>query len=472
MKNHKREFNSNQSAEESNISSSIGANVRRSQKKIKQQKVDDNTVDFYSSFENYRGKSYEELILSEASSEYVPIPKRISNKEQQTPFKLVKVIRYLSAGAAFVLVFTALIAMQPFKLTRAHLSEEAKTKQESNVRPAVLRLSDNDSIKLLDRSGKVSVETVANEEAKKVNVISDSAEVYAPVAAELNVPAQTVTSAVTPEVNTANMAESTTAVPVVQPQQNTNTADTKVASGINSSVNNESTQSNENLNIEEINRPVNADRVANVTEQPEVPATEAKSELVTDTASTQSTSQKVEMTESPTTTTEPKTEVPTTTQPLDYKINGDVIDLDQSSSSSNSKGYKHSEKEMNMLYHLVAAEAGHDWDYNGQLRIARVVANRLNSGRYGNTLEDVITYPKQFTPVEDGTYMSRQPSEIQIKAAQDAMNGAGSDIFDDKVIGFCTKECYETNPYFRDETQLKVVEEYNGVVFFKFAWDD
>ena len=73
-------------------------------------------------------------------------------------------------------------------------------------------------------------------------------------------------------------------------------------------------------------------------------------------------------------------------------------------------------------------EAGNQ-PYEGQLAVASVVMNRLNSGLWGNTLAEVIYAPYQFEATGTSAFqnaLSTGGSETSLKAAQDALNGANN----------------------------------------------
>ena len=80
------------------------------------------------------------------------------------------------------------------------------------------------------------------------------------------------------------------------------------------------------------------------------------------------------------------------------------------------------------LYLLAAityCEAGVE-PYEGQLAVANVVLNRLKSGRYGSTLEDVIYAPYQFTGCQLSSFswaLKTGGSESCLQAAREALEG-------------------------------------------------
>lgn len=81
-----------------------------------------------------------------------------------------------------------------------------------------------------------------------------------------------------------------------------------------------------------------------------------------------------------------------------------------------------------LLACLVYAEAGSE-PYEGKLATANIVLNRLNSGKYGNTISDVINAPGQFSVVRLGTFaaaLSSGPNSQSIQAANEALSGVNN----------------------------------------------
>ena len=60
--------------------------------------------------------------------------------------------------------------------------------------------------------------------------------------------------------------------------------------------------------------------------------------------------------------------------------------------------------------------------YNGQVAVAAVILNRVNSPSFPNTVAGVIFEPRAFTAVADGqTWL--EPNPTSKKAVMDAING-------------------------------------------------
>ena len=68
------------------------------------------------------------------------------------------------------------------------------------------------------------------------------------------------------------------------------------------------------------------------------------------------------------------------------------------------------EKEKNMLLKLGMAECGEDGCTTCIALVMRTVLNRVESGRFGNSIRNVIFALDQFTPVTDGSYYSAEPN--------------------------------------------------------------
>lgn len=91
----------------------------------------------------------------------------------------------------------------------------------------------------------------------------------------------------------------------------------------------------------------------------------------------------------------------------------------QSTSSSSGGGYSNSD--LNLLAHLVYAEARGE-SYTGQVAVAAVVLNRVKNSSFPNTVSGVIYQSGAFSVVADGQ-INLTPNQTAISAAQDAING-------------------------------------------------
>ena len=89
--------------------------------------------------------------------------------------------------------------------------------------------------------------------------------------------------------------------------------------------------------------------------------------------------------------------------------------------SSTSTGSTYSNSDLNLLAHLVYAEARGE-SYTGQVAVASVVLNRVKSSSFPNTVAGVIYQRGAFSVVDDGQ-INLTPNQTAISAAQDAING-------------------------------------------------
>ena len=79
--------------------------------------------------------------------------------------------------------------------------------------------------------------------------------------------------------------------------------------------------------------------------------------------------------------------------------------------------------ETELLARIVHAEAKGE-PYLGQIAVASVVLNRVDSPDFPNTLAGVIYQPGAFEPVMNGTINQDVPKDATArKAAQEALNG-------------------------------------------------
>lgn len=90
-------------------------------------------------------------------------------------------------------------------------------------------------------------------------------------------------------------------------------------------------------------------------------------------------------------------------------------------SSGSSSSSSLSSSDLNLLARCVYAEARGE-SYVGQVAIAAVVLNRVESPSFPNTIAGVIYQPYAFTAVNDGQ-INLTPNSTAYKAAQDALNG-------------------------------------------------
>lgn len=78
--------------------------------------------------------------------------------------------------------------------------------------------------------------------------------------------------------------------------------------------------------------------------------------------------------------------------------------------------------ELELLARLVAAEAEGE-PYAGQVAVAAVILNRVQSPQFPNSISGVAYQPLAFESVGNGLIWRRQPSAEAYNAARDALNG-------------------------------------------------
>lgn len=85
-----------------------------------------------------------------------------------------------------------------------------------------------------------------------------------------------------------------------------------------------------------------------------------------------------------------------------------------------------SEKEKNILYRIVEAEAGGE-NFRGKLLVANVILNRVASTQFPNDIKSVVFQSSggkyQFSPIKDGRYFSVTISEETKQAVNKALGG-------------------------------------------------
>lgn len=89
--------------------------------------------------------------------------------------------------------------------------------------------------------------------------------------------------------------------------------------------------------------------------------------------------------------------------------------------SSGSSGGTASNSDLNLLAHLIYAEARGE-PYKGQVAVGAVVLNRVKSSSFPNSVAGVIYQRGAFSVVDDGQ-INLSPNQTAINAARDALNG-------------------------------------------------
>ena len=89
--------------------------------------------------------------------------------------------------------------------------------------------------------------------------------------------------------------------------------------------------------------------------------------------------------------------------------------------SSSTSGGSASNSDLNLLAHLIYAEARGE-PYKGQVAVGAVVLNRVKSSSFPNSVAGVIYQKGAFSVVDDGQ-INLSPNTTAVNAARDALNG-------------------------------------------------
>lgn len=102
-----------------------------------------------------------------------------------------------------------------------------------------------------------------------------------------------------------------------------------------------------------------------------------------------------------------------------------LLALEKAQLTTNLGAIPGSEEEVMLLAALIHCEAGNQ-SYEGKLGVGAVVCNRVKSGRFPNTIAEVIFSPGQFTPAGNGKVAARVAAGVDdecIQAARAALSG-------------------------------------------------
>lgn len=95
--------------------------------------------------------------------------------------------------------------------------------------------------------------------------------------------------------------------------------------------------------------------------------------------------------------------------------------LTGTSTSSGGKSVGLKSSDIDLLAHVVSAEARGE-PYRGQIAVAAVVLNRIDSRSFPNTVTDIVYQPGAFSCVDDGQ-LYNNPSSSSYNAVYEALNG-------------------------------------------------
>ena len=122
-----------------------------------------------------------------------------------------------------------------------------------------------------------------------------------------------------------------------------------------------------------------------------------------------------------------------------------------------------SSEDYEWLLKIVQCEAGGE-DEIGKILVANVIFNRLDTGRYGDSLYSVIFAHNQFSPVGSGSIYKAKPSEATIEAVKKAMDGVD---YSQGALFFMNRAASGKNNVTWFDTKLTWLFKYGGHEFFK-----
>lgn len=103
-------------------------------------------------------------------------------------------------------------------------------------------------------------------------------------------------------------------------------------------------------------------------------------------------------------------------------------DSNVSMETVNRGGFSLSDEDITLIAGIVALEAGSEC-YEGQVAVANIVLNRLNTGIWGSTVSDVVYAPNQFDVVywdSFKSYIEAGASGVALQATLDAVSGTNN----------------------------------------------
>ena len=178
----------------------------------------------------------------------------------------------------------------------------------------------------------------------------------------------------------------------------------------------------EEFTTEEVTTESVTEEVTTEAPTTEAPTTEAPT---TEAVTTETPTEETTTEEITTEATEASTEEPTTEAVIED--NGNEVEMTVTTRTAITL----SEEDINLMASIMTLECGGE-SYEGQLAVANVIINRLQSGVWGSTISDVVYASGQFSTAYSSSldyYLENGAQSSCIKAAKDALagtNNAGS----------------------------------------------
>ncbi|MCM1272298.1 MAG: cell wall hydrolase [Clostridium sp.] len=162
--------------------------------------------------------------------------------------------------------------------------------------------------------------------------------------------------------------------------------------------------------------------VANVQDDFELKGTELD---VTPSASTTEIQVSEQPTTEATTTEAPTTEAPTTEAPATEAPTTEAPASQEPPAPTTRAAFNLTDYEVQLMACVLTLECGNQ-SYEGQLAVANLILNRLETGIWGNTIEGVLYAQNQFSVVYTDSFaqcMANGPQESCVTAVRDAASG-------------------------------------------------
>ena len=117
-----------------------------------------------------------------------------------------------------------------------------------------------------------------------------------------------------------------------------------------------------------------------------------------------------------------------------------------------------------LFVQIIEAEAHPSWDVDGYTMLAQTVVNQLETGKYGDTVMEVLTHGNNYSVYTNGRYLRVGVSDKAKIAVALALRR--SDHMNYRQLYFCTESHLRNNPnglHGRSEQ----VAQYDNVIFFR-----
>lgn len=127
-------------------------------------------------------------------------------------------------------------------------------------------------------------------------------------------------------------------------------------------------------------------------------------------------------------TQEPNNEEPSTEPPTTEKKDSSNSDNEVKVDTTNRGAIALSDEDINLMASIMTLECGGE-SYEGQLAVANVILNRLQSGNWGSTISDVVYAPYQFsvsTSPQLDYYIQNGAQASCLQAAREAASGVNN----------------------------------------------